>query len=60
MGMINCKYCGERISDTNRNCPFCGTSLSYGSAIVKCRCGFKFNKRHHEHCPNCGEPSILL
>jgi len=28
--------------------------------VVKCRCGFKYNRKNHDYCPNCGRKSSIL
>lgn len=60
MALINCKKCGETISDKATECPHCGANLTeqedMESEVIKCEeCGFELHGNTDE-CPNCGCP----
>lgn len=54
MALIECKHCGQRISDRATACPYCKEPLN-GKAIVCEECGAKLNKED-KSCPFCGCP----
>ena len=54
MALIECKHCGQRISDRATACPYCKEPLNE-KAIVCEECGAKLNKED-KSCPFCGCP----
>ena len=56
MALINCKYCGNQISDRAKICPTCGKSLEDAASSFYCQeCG-KLLPIGAEVCPSCGCP----
>ena len=54
MALINCKECGQLISDTAYTCPHCGAPVIKD---VYCpRCGERI-PQNVRYCPRCGEPN---
>lgn len=52
MALINCKDCGQQISDAARFCPHCGAPVVRDVYCPKCGTKVPENVKF---CPNCGE-----
>lgn len=53
MALINCKECGQEISDTANVCPHCGAPVVKDVFCVKCGTKVPENVKF---CPSCGAP----
>ena len=54
MALINCKECGQQISDSATVCPHCGAPVI--KEVYCVRCGEKI-PQNVKYCPKCGEPN---
>ena len=52
MSLINCKECGQQISDAASVCPHCGAPVV--TDIYCSHCGTRIPE-NTRYCPNCGE-----
>lgn len=53
MALVNCKECGQQISDSAASCPHCGAPVARESFCQ--RCGGKM-PANATFCPHCGAP----
>lgn len=54
MALINCKECGQQISDSASVCPHCGAPVV--KDVFCTNCGVKM-PQDMKYCPHCGAPN---